>query len=128
MILIGLRTSANTSADPGYHGQGFGYEDCEVFEGDSIRHEIRWNGRSLNELARQTLRIDFYLQDADLFTFVAGVPFSARRKDPHRLFRSPAPSAGAPATAPPVSSFSPSQRKCPSAEMSPGRPARPAGR
>jgi hypothetical protein len=51
---------------------GFGYKDCEVFEAGSIRHEIHWNGRSLNEPARQTLRIAFYLQDADLFTFVAG--------------------------------------------------------
>ena len=53
---------------------GFDYEDGESFSGDAIRHTVRWNGRSLNELAGETIRLEFYLDDADLFSFVAAPP------------------------------------------------------
>jgi hypothetical protein len=53
---------------------GFDYEDGEAFTGDAIRHTVRWHGRSLNELAGETIRLEFYLDDADLFSFVAAPP------------------------------------------------------
>jgi len=54
--------------------EGFEYEACEPFLGDAVRHELRWNGRSLHDLAGRTIRIDFHLHDADLFAFAAGSP------------------------------------------------------
>jgi hypothetical protein len=53
---------------------GFDYEDGEAFSGDAIRHTVRWNGRSLNELGGETIRLGFYLDDADLYSFVAAPP------------------------------------------------------
>lgn len=49
----------------------FDYEDCEDFTGDSISHTFQWKGKSLNQLAGQTIRLEFYLRDADLYAFRA---------------------------------------------------------
>ena len=51
--------------------EGFNYDDCEEFTGDNVAQEIRWKGRSLAELKGQTIRLEFYLENADLFTFRA---------------------------------------------------------
>ncbi len=51
--------------------EGWNYDDCEPFDGDAVRHTVRWNGRSLHALQGQTIRLEFYLQNADLFSFVA---------------------------------------------------------
>lgn len=50
---------------------GFDYTDCETFTGDSTVHEVTWRGQSLNTLADKELRFEFFLRDADLFTFRA---------------------------------------------------------
>jgi hypothetical protein len=51
--------------------EGFNYEDGEDFSGDRVSHEIRWGERSLDELKGQSIRLEFYLQNAELFTFRA---------------------------------------------------------
>ena len=50
---------------------GFDYDDCEPFNGNAVRRRIIWNGRSLNELTGQEIRLEFNLKEADLYTFVA---------------------------------------------------------
>jgi hypothetical protein len=52
--------------------EGFDYGQSDVFTGDAIRAEIRWQGRSLDELKGRELRLEFQLRDADLYTFLAG--------------------------------------------------------
>jgi hypothetical protein len=48
---------------------GFNYGSCNEFSGNSVAHQIRWTDRSLDELKGQTIRLEFYLENADLFTF-----------------------------------------------------------
>ena len=50
---------------------GFNYDDCDEFTGDSVAQQIRWKERSLDDLKGQSIRLEFYLQNADLFTFRA---------------------------------------------------------
>ncbi|NQV26216.1 MAG: hypothetical protein HQ518_17820 [Rhodopirellula sp.] len=50
---------------------GFNYDDCQNFSGNSVSRKIKWGVRSLDELKGQTIRLEFYLQNADLFTFRA---------------------------------------------------------
>lgn len=50
---------------------GFNYEDGDDFSGDRVSHTVRWGRRSLNELKGRTIRLEFFLQKADLFTFRA---------------------------------------------------------
>jgi hypothetical protein len=50
---------------------GFDYVDCEVFRGDRTAHAIRWKSRSADALTGQVIRLEFFLKDADLFTFRA---------------------------------------------------------
>jgi len=51
--------------------KGLDYEDCEDFRDDSVAHEVTWKNRSMHELAGATVRLEFFLQDADLYTFRA---------------------------------------------------------
>lgn len=51
--------------------EGFDYPDCEPFLGDSVRHEVRWQGRGLEALKDRVIRIEFCLKGADLYTFLA---------------------------------------------------------
>ncbi|HCN76337.1 MAG TPA: hypothetical protein DIT13_03965, partial [Verrucomicrobiales bacterium] len=50
---------------------GFDYTDCEPFTGDSTALEMKWRGQSLDALAGKELRFEFFLREADLFTFRA---------------------------------------------------------
>lgn len=50
---------------------GFDYDDCETFTGDATAHEVKWRGTSLDTLAGKELRFEFFLREADLFTFRA---------------------------------------------------------
>jgi hypothetical protein len=50
---------------------GYNYEDCIPFTGDSVRQNVTWGGRSLDALKGQAVRLEFYLKNADLFTFCA---------------------------------------------------------
>lgn len=51
--------------------EGFDYADCTPFSGDDVRHRVSWGDRSLNELQGQVIRLEFYLDDADLYSFLA---------------------------------------------------------
>lgn len=50
---------------------GFDYGDCLPFKSDHIQHEVRWKNKSIDSLKGQIIRLEFFLQDADLFTFRA---------------------------------------------------------
>lgn len=50
---------------------GFDYADCEVFKGNKVAHEVTWKGQSLDAFAGKTIRLEFQLRDADLYTFRA---------------------------------------------------------
>ncbi len=51
--------------------EGYNYEDCGRFTGDSTSHEVTWGGRSLDALRGQVIRLEFFLKEADLYTFRA---------------------------------------------------------
>ena len=51
--------------------EGFDYADSSAITTDSTNHVIRWGDRSLDELKGQSVRIEFSLRDADLFSFEA---------------------------------------------------------
>lgn len=48
---------------------GFNYADCDPFTGDSVSHRVKWKDKSLASLAGQVIRLEFFLKDADLYTF-----------------------------------------------------------
>ena len=51
---------------------GFDHADCVPFPGDAVRHKITWaGGRSLANLKGKAVRLEVFLQNADLFTVVA---------------------------------------------------------
>ncbi|MEQ8637268.1 hypothetical protein [Gimesia maris] len=52
--------------------EGFDYEDCVPLHADSLRHEVKWNNKSMTALQGEIIRLEIYLRDADLFTFQAG--------------------------------------------------------
>ncbi len=47
------------------------YSDCVPFRADSVSHRVKWKNRQLASLAGQVIRLEFYLQNADLYTFRA---------------------------------------------------------
>lgn len=50
---------------------GFDYADCRPFNGDSVHQEVTWVGQSIDTLKGQAIRLEFFLKDADLYTFRA---------------------------------------------------------
>ena len=48
---------------------GFDYDDCRTFHGDEVSHEITWKEKSIRSLKGQVIRLEFYLRNADLYTF-----------------------------------------------------------
>jgi hypothetical protein len=50
---------------------GFDYKDCAAFTGDRTAHEVAWGGRSLDTLKDRVVRLEFFLKEADLYTFRA---------------------------------------------------------
>ena len=51
---------------------GFDHGDCNAFPGDAVRHKVTWkDGRSMDEFEGKVIRLEIFLQDADLFTIVA---------------------------------------------------------
>jgi hypothetical protein len=50
---------------------GFDYGDAPAFSGDSVAHEVKWNGKSMSELKGKIVRLEFQLRGADLYTFRA---------------------------------------------------------
>jgi hypothetical protein len=55
---------------------GFNYADCVPLSGNTVAHRVQWNGRSLDELKGQNVRLEFYFSNqADLYSFrAAGGP------------------------------------------------------
>jgi len=58
---------------------GFDYDDCHPFHDDSVAHEVTWKDRSLDTLRGRVVRLEFFLQDADLYAFRARKPTGQRR-------------------------------------------------
>jgi hypothetical protein len=52
---------------------GFNYDECTALTGDGVAQAVRWGERSLDELSGRTIRLEFYLRDADLYTFRAAI-------------------------------------------------------
>lgn len=50
---------------------GFDYKDCVPFRANQTAHEIRWSNASLDSLQGKVVRLEFYLKNADLYTFRA---------------------------------------------------------
>lgn len=53
---------------------GYDYDDCVPITGDGTAQRIEWKGKSLDALRGKTVRIEFYLRDAGLYTFRASGP------------------------------------------------------
>ena len=46
---------------------GFDHADCQRFTGDAVRQRVQWKGgRSMTELEGKLVRLDLFLQNADL--------------------------------------------------------------
>jgi hypothetical protein len=50
---------------------GLDYDDCAAFSGDAVAHEVAWQDKSIDSLAGKVVRFEFFLKDADLYTFRA---------------------------------------------------------
>lgn len=48
---------------------GYDYAACGDLSGDSTDHVLRWGDRSMATLTGRELRIEFYLEDTDLYSF-----------------------------------------------------------
>ncbi len=48
---------------------GFDYEDCNAFTSDVVAHDMTWKKKTMDSLAGQTIRFEFFLRDAALYTF-----------------------------------------------------------
>ena len=49
---------------------GFDYDDCQSITSNSVRHQVKWKS-SMDDFMGKVVRLEFFLQDADLFTFRA---------------------------------------------------------
>ncbi len=52
--------------------EGFDYDDCLPMKEDALDARIQWKSRNIDELKGQEVRMEFYLESADLFTLRAG--------------------------------------------------------
>ncbi|MEW6303211.1 MAG: hypothetical protein AB1705_07060 [Verrucomicrobiota bacterium] len=50
---------------------GFDYADCATFTGNQTAHEVTWKGASIDSLKDQVIRLEFFLKNADIYTFRA---------------------------------------------------------
>lgn len=51
---------------------GYDHDDCLPITGDSVRQRVSWqDGRTMKDFAGQTVRLEIFLENADLFTVVA---------------------------------------------------------
>ena len=56
--------------ESGTQHQGYSRQDCALFDGDAIKHQVTWREHSsLKELAGKTIRLKFYLRNANLYAF-----------------------------------------------------------
>ena len=50
---------------------GFTRNDCEPFQGDAIRHTVKWQGNSdISAISGKSVRLRFHLRNAKLYAFV----------------------------------------------------------
>lgn len=51
---------------------GYDHGDCEPFPGDAVRHRVTWkDGRSMRDFEGKVIRLEIFLEGADLYSFVA---------------------------------------------------------
>ncbi len=50
---------------------GFDYDDCQALKGNNVAHEITWKDKGIASLGGQVIRLEFFLKEADLYTFRA---------------------------------------------------------
>jgi len=50
---------------------GLDYDDCVPFTGNSVSHEITWKENSITSLDGRVIRLEFWITNADLYTFVS---------------------------------------------------------
>ena len=56
--------------ESGIQYSGYSKRDCVLFDSDSISHKVTWEKRpTLDELKGKTIRLKFYLKDANLYSF-----------------------------------------------------------
>jgi hypothetical protein len=53
---------------------GFDYKDCATLTDDKLQHEVRWRNASIASMKGKIVRLEFFLKEADIYTFRAGVP------------------------------------------------------
>lgn len=64
---------------------GFSRDDCVVFQGDSVRHELRWNSDQFSsDQVRKDYKLRFWLNDAELFSYLP-VALDPRQPDLARI-------------------------------------------
>ncbi len=52
---------------------GFDHGDCDIFRGDATAAEVTWKDKSIEELKGKPIRLEFYIENCDLFSFRAAV-------------------------------------------------------
>lgn len=55
--------------EQGVQYDGFGKNNCAVFDSDSIRHRVTWRQVSFASLKGKVIRLKFYLRNARLYSF-----------------------------------------------------------
>jgi hypothetical protein len=50
---------------------GFDYDDFGSFRADAVNHEVKWKGGKIESLEGRVIRLEFFLKDADIYTFRA---------------------------------------------------------
>jgi hypothetical protein len=50
---------------------GFDHTDCVEFTGDATAAEIKWKGKSIDELKDKPIRLEIFVQNGDLYSFRA---------------------------------------------------------
>ena len=61
---------------------GFRREDCELVQGDSLAHRVRWKGRSLAQFRGKAIRLRFVFNDATIWAFQVANAKPGRRERP----------------------------------------------
>ena len=57
--------------ESGLEYDGYSLQECALFDGDSVRHDVTWREKlSLEELRGRVVRLKFYLRSAKLYSFV----------------------------------------------------------
>jgi len=59
--------------ESGTQYQGYSMQECALFDGDSVAHNVTWREKpSLEELKGKNVRLKFYLRNAKLYAFTVG--------------------------------------------------------